>query len=230
MIREVPEGSRYEIKFVASESEQDRLIQWLKLHPANFYIPYPDRWVNNVYFDTHHYFAYNENLSGSSSRTKVRYRWYGESDFPQAGSLEVKIKRNFFGWKQRFRAKDSPYEEGNYWQDIRKNLVGQLGSNAKHWLDANPHQTIMNRYYRQYFVTRDEKVRVTIDTQQSVYDQRYKPYPNTLHRTNIPQTLILEVKFDRCDRHYASQIIQGLQLRVSRNSKYMVSMKALNGF
>ena len=79
MIRNVPEDARLEIKFVSNEKNVDVIENWLKLNPAGFYRPYPDRWVNNVYFDTHDYFAFNENLTGASCRTKLRYRWYGRS-------------------------------------------------------------------------------------------------------------------------------------------------------
>ncbi len=230
MTRRVPEDARYEIKFIARESEHGSIIQWLKLHTARFYQPYPDRWINNVYFDTHDYFAYSENLSGASARTKVRYRWYGQHELPQAGSLEIKLKRNYFGWKKRFRIENTPYEKGDNWRTIRKKIIEQAGSEAKIWLDSQPHQTILNRYHREYFVTHDGRVRITIDKDQSVYDQRYKPYPNILHRANNPQILVVEVKFDRNDREYASEVIQGLRLRVSRNSKYMVGMKSIHGF
>ena len=83
----VPEDARFEIKFVANEFEVDYVRQWVRLHWACFYVPYPDRWVNNVYFDTLNYFAYEENLSGASARTKVRYRWYGKHDYPEKAQL-----------------------------------------------------------------------------------------------------------------------------------------------
>lgn len=230
MSRRVPEDARMEIKFVAHEIEAQRLKQWLRLHPAGFYTPHPDRQVNNVYFDTHHYFAFTENLSGASSRTKVRYRWYGQHDYPGKGTLEIKCKRNYFGWKLRFPARESPYAEGDSWRDIRRKLIVQLEPEAKTWLQANPHPVIINRYHRSYFVTHDDRVRATIDTSQSMFDQRYKPYPNVTHPANIPRTLIVEFKFDRHDRELGSRIIQGLPLRVSRNSKYMVGVKAAHGY
>lgn len=230
MSRRVPDYARLEIKFVASVLEVHRLRQWLRLHPAGFYNPHPDRRVNNVYFDTHNYFAFTENLSGASARTKVRYRWYGHHDYPAAGSLEVKCKRNYFGWKLRFDAPEPPYNSGDSWQDVRASLIAQLEPEAKKWLESNPHPVILNRYQRSYFVSHDGRIRATIDTGQVMYDQRYKPAPNISHPANIPETLILEIKFARSDRVLASEIIQGLPLRVSRNSKYMTGVKATHGY
>ena len=230
MIRKVPETTRLEIKFVAYEVEAAHIAGWLRMHSAGFFTPYPDRWVNNVYFDTHRYFAYSENLSGSSYRSKLRYRWYGSQEFPDSGTLEVKCKRNYYGWKLRFQASRALGSDGDYWNDIRRNLIEQLEPAARKWVEAYPQPVIINRYYRQYYISRDERIRATIDVRQAMYDQRYKPYPNLIHRANIPNVMVLEFKFDRKDSRRASQILQGVPLRVSRNSKYMTGVKAIHGY
>ena len=51
MYHQVPELARYEIKFVAYEGNFHTLLHWLHMHPAGFISPYPDRRVNNIYFD-----------------------------------------------------------------------------------------------------------------------------------------------------------------------------------
>lgn len=226
----VPPDARLEIKFVADEFQAKRIERWLNLNGAGFYRPYPDRWVNNVYFDTYNYYAYNENLSGSSYRTKVRYRWYGCSPHPNKGVLELKCKRNYFGWKMRFPIDQRPGDTGSSWKEIIHSLKTQISSKGKNWLAANPHTVIINRYYRQYFVTSDDKIRATIDSEQTFYDQRYKPYPNMRNKANIPAYLVLEFKFDRKDRSLANRIMQGLPLRVSRNSKYVFGIRSIQGF
>lgn len=230
MIRNVPEDARLEIKFVADETKLDEVRYWLKLNSSGFYKPYPDRWVNNIYFDTHNYYSYNENLTGSSYRTKVRYRWYGYSYSDDKGVLEVKCKRNYFGWKIRFPMEHTPDLAASSWRFILNYLVEQLGPEAKKWIEANPNPVIINRYFREYYVSHDNLVRATIDTNQVIYDQRYKPTPNITYKNNIPSILVLEFKFDRQDRLLASQTIQGLPLRVSRNSKYIFGVKSMHGF
>jgi hypothetical protein len=230
MSRQVPKTARLEIKFSAYESEVDVLRKWLRIHSAGFKTQFPNRWVNNVYFDTYEYFAYSENFSGASARTKVRYRWYGQSDSLQNGTLEIKCKRNYFGWKLRFKTTDLPSTDKLSWREIRKTLIQELEPEAKLWLRSNPLPVMINRYHREYYVTRDDKIRVTIDTHQRVTDQRYKPYPNLKHKANLPKTLVLEIKFDRRDRKLASSIVQGLPLRISRNSKYMIAVQSVQGF
>ena len=61
---QVPETARQEIKFVANRSDYDLIEHWVRLHGLGFGIAYPDRTVNNVYFDTHELMAYAENLAG----------------------------------------------------------------------------------------------------------------------------------------------------------------------
>lgn len=230
MTRIVPGDARLEIKFVSSESEQERLVNWLRLHSAGFVSPYAPRWINNVYFDTHDYASFRQNLAGASQRLKVRYRWYGYDIGLDKGSLELKCKRNFFGWKRRFAVDTTPCAQGDGWRDVMAKLTSQLPQEARAYLHFHPQPAILTRYKRQYFVSGDQKVRATIDTHQSVYDQRYKPYPNTTHRSNIRETLVLEIKFDRDDREFGASLMQGLPIRVSRNSKYVLGMRAAHGF
>ena len=99
----IPGDARLEIKFASYDVHKPELLKWIASHPARFKTPYPDRKVNNVYFDTYGYDGFVQNLSGGSSRIKVRYRWYGDSVVPAPGTLEVKCKRNYFGWKLRFQ-------------------------------------------------------------------------------------------------------------------------------
>ena len=228
MYHQVPETARLEIKFVAYEINYHTLLHWLRMHPAGFVAPYPDRRVNNIYFDTHNYLAFTDNLSGASSRTKVRYRWYGESLGPDVGTLEIKNKRNYFGWKLRYKVSEAPYREDANWRAIRKLLLEQLPPDGRKWLDANPLPVMINRYLRKYYLSSDGKVRATIDTQQAVWDQRFKPSPNLTRTANLARTIVIEFKFDRKDRDLASRILQGIPVRVSRHSKYINGVRAIH--
>ena len=225
----VPQHARLEIKFSAYEIQLPALLHWIRMHPAGFVVPFPDRWVNNIYFDMHNYRAFAENLSGTSSRTKVRYRWYGETVGPDIGALEVKCRRNYFGWKHRYTVSEPPYKSGYSFNNMRQALIEQLPPGGKRHLHANPFPIIVNRYYRKYFLSSDGKIRVTVDIKQRVWDQRFKPFPNFENRANLPHTLVVEIKFDRKDRQLGSKILQNIPLRVSRHSKYMNAVRAVVG-
>lgn len=226
----VPTDARLEIKFVANERYQRLLESWFAGHPACFAEPFPARWVNNVYFDTFGYMAFRQNLSGASQRYKVRYRWYGERGLPGHGTLEVKCKRNFYGWKLRYPVEVAPGAEGDRWRDIRRKLARQVSAAGRIWLDANPQPVILNRYHRRYLVTHDQSVRATIDTHMSVFDQRYKPQPNLNRAANTPGLLVIELKFERSERDRASRLVEGLPLRVSRHSKYVTGVQHIRGY
>ena len=224
------EEVRLEIKFVAYAYEVDRVVQWLRLHHAAFDKPFPDRHVHNVYFDSYEYDAYGENLSGISKRVKVRYRWYGEEPYPDVGVLEVKCKRNKYGWKHRFPVTGSPLQSGKRWRDIRNSITGVLPAMGKISLNTYPQPVILNQYDRQYFVSKDESVRVTIDTGMMVYDQRVKPTPNVNRRANISDLMVIEFKAEPSARDQVNRAVQTLPIRVNRHSKYTTGVEAIYGY
>jgi hypothetical protein len=222
----VPDHARYEIKFVTSPLERRRVEHWIRLRPDGFFSPYPDRLVNNVYFDNFDFFAYEENLVGASARTKVRLRWYGDTWTPEACTLELKRRRNMLGWKISHRCGPVDFRQQS-WREIRKKLRSELPDSARVWLDANPRPILINRYRRQYFESRDRKVRLTLDRDQQVYSQMIGRNANRSRRTNLPATLIVECKFATEDRRRGVAAIQGLALRVGRNSKYVIGVQSL---
>jgi SPX domain protein involved in polyphosphate accumulation len=225
----VPHDARMEIKFASYRVNLDTVLRWIRLHPVAFRSPHPDRWVNNVYFDTHNNAAYVQNLSGASSRVKVRYRWYGQAQEPAPGVLEVKCKRNYYGWKLRFPCSDLPTgSPDDDWRDVRRRLTDNVPHDGRLWLQTYPAPTILNRYLRRYFISNDEKIRVTVDTDQAVWDQRFKALPNYDQQAHLPDTLVVEFKFAREDRELASDVIQNIPIRVSRHSKFMNGLRAVS--
>jgi hypothetical protein len=217
---------RHEVKFAAYSSEYYGLRNWLLMHPAGFVSPFPDRQVNNVYFDSWDYRAYAENLAGVSERSKVRFRWYGDNEGPASGALEVKQKRNHFGWKLRY-AVEQPYQPGYEWAQIRAAMRDQLPQDGRLWLDQNPLPVMLNRYQREYFESTDRKIRATIDTQQQVFDQRAGALPNFRRQAIMQDTLVVEFKFSRADRPEAVSLLGNMPLRIGRHSKFMNAVRAI---
>ena len=217
---------RYEVKYCARATDLHRLLHWVKHNRAGFGEPFPLRQVNNVYFDTYDHFAYTENISGASQRSKVRYRWYGEVDAPERGSLEVKRRRGGVGWKLSYPTGSVPLA-GVPWRHFRHALRAQLPAEARIWLDANPQPVLINRYRRRYFLSGDGRVRLTVDWDQRVYDERHCATPNLTRPANMPDTLVVELKFDRADRQLANRYAQGIPIRLSRNSKYVIGVQSI---
>lgn len=222
------DNTRSEIKFVTAEHHYHHVLGWLLSTPLFFKTAYPNRWVNNVYFDTFDLAACAENLSGISDRTKIRYRWYGPDIHPSEGTLEFKRKRNSMGWKHHFKVPQTLYFSGAKWSDMIKTIEQYLPLDALKKLQTNHLPIIINRYLREYFVSADQKVRATIDTKQNVWDQRYSNQPNFSRPTmNLPKTLVVELKFAHTERDTIASIINTCPLRLSRNSKYINAIRSI---
>jgi len=203
-----PDPLRYEVKYVAQATELHRVLTWARSNRAGFVEPFPPRQVN------------------TSARSKVRFRWYGELDQPERGTLEVKRRRGGVGWKLSYPVGPVPLS-GTSWRRFRGALREQLPGEARIWLDANPQPVLINRYRRRYFLSGDGRVRLTVDWDQRVYDERHCATPNLTRLANLPDTVVVELKFDRADRKIANRHAQGIPLRLSRNSKYVIGVQAI---
>jgi len=224
----IPSKTRKEIKFVTNHYNYYKIINWVKMNSCNFITEYPNRWINSVYFDSYNYCSYQANLSGQSARTKLRYRWYGKKEYPFSGLLEIKNKRNYFGWKHKYAVKNPPYSKGDNWNAVIKNISSQLPPVASHILLSYSHPIIINRYERSYFRSFDKKIRLTVDRFQTVHDQRNKCFPEVSTKANLPETVVVEIKFDRNDHDLANNIMQTFPIRVSKHSKYMNALDAVS--
>ena len=71
-------------------------------------------------------------------------------------------------------------------------------------------------------------MRLTVDWDQRVYDERHCATPNLTRLANLPDTLVVEIKFARADRAIANRYAQGIPIRLSRNSKYVIGVQAIS--
>ena len=86
---------RHEKKALLTDISHHELINLIKRHPYHFIEAYPERYVNNIYFDDERLSHYNANINGISYRTKLRLRWYGDAFGIIDPSLELKIKSGY---------------------------------------------------------------------------------------------------------------------------------------
>ncbi|MDC1092788.1 VTC domain-containing protein [Pelagibacteraceae bacterium] len=230
MFLKVPKNTRYEIKFVTYEHNYYSIINWIKLHELNFKREYSSRFVNNIYFDSPSYNSFKSNIYGDSSRIKLRYRWYEKLQDPSQGSFEIKFKRNLYGWKRRFKIKELNFKDNNDWKSFCRTICKNLPEEEKIFFKFNLNPQIINQYQRDYFVTSDNKLRITVDKKHDIYDQRYSSYPNLNKKTLNQRVLIMEFKFDRKERARINKLMNYIPMRSSRNSKYVNSIRAVSGF
>ena len=84
---------RNEIKYLLYGVSRKTLFIQYKLSSLLLLKSYPDRWVNNIYFDNINLDLFNQSIEGISKRTKVRLRWYGDFHNLENPLLELKSKR-----------------------------------------------------------------------------------------------------------------------------------------
>jgi hypothetical protein len=211
---------RYERKYVAKGLDRAQVEGMLLRHPALFYEPYPPRFVNNIYLDTIEFANYGDNLAGAAERTKIRLRWYHDLfRHVDDGILEFKIKQGLVGWKEQYAFPPFTFQAGFTGRDfIDWVATGSLPPEVRLRLMLQ-RPSLVNRYRRSYFATRDGRFRVTVDTDLMYYKVN-RLSNRFLVRREERDTLILELKYDQANSQGAARISSRFPLRLSRNSKY----------
>lgn len=216
---------RHEVKFVTTAELAGHVDLWLKTSSFGFRSAYPDRIVNNLYFDTPDADALAEKLAGVSRRAKVRYRWYGSAHSIGIGRLEIKHRHNGVGWKDVYPIDAAPSDTRRAaWTRALRRAVPAA---ARVWLDDLAEPTLINRYRRVYLVSADGRVRATIDRDLQVFDQRIGTFPRLDLPAPLPRIVVLELKFARDQRARVSREVGELQFVASACSKYELGVRAI---
>lgn len=204
---------RYERKYRLSGLSKAWLEQMIRLHPAGFRTLYPERRVNNIYFDTADFSAYRLNVIGAPHRRKYRLRWYGDVAALQHPVLEVKIKNAELGYKEHYPQPDSQ------WSGL-PHLLRHLPALREQALQP----VMVNRYRRNYWGSADGRFRITVDD--SLQFAAYRP-GCAPHFLLSDDALILELKYAAEDDADAQHIFAGLPFRQTKNSKYVTGVNLL---
>jgi hypothetical protein len=220
---------RRELKFITYFIYYDEIVNWIKKNKYNFKKQYNDRLVNNIYFDSYSYDSFKENIFGSSEKTKVRYRWYEKFDESNYGSLEIKKRKNIFGFKEIFNIKNLQITKESDLKKIYDFIKNQLDLKKKLYLTARPYPTIINQYSREYYIDFNENFRITIDKKIKIYDQRLNSKINIKNKIYTPDFMVVEFKFNQNFNDEIIDICKNFPLRVSRNSKYVNAIRASAG-
>ncbi len=229
-IRQLPprQDVRYEVKFSLTNAELPHALGWVTTHACGFRKAFPDRFVNNIYMDTADLQAYEENAAGIGDRDKLRFRWYGDTWAASAGTLEVKCRSDSVGWKWTARVL-RPFDlEHATWQQFRDTLRGGLDDLFVFLLDQQPFVTLVNRYLRSYFVSRDGRVRLTIDREIQSFPQLGRARPALRFAAHRAQAVVLEVKCAVDDRPLAARVLKDIPWRAARHSKYATGIESID--
>ena len=225
---------RYEIKFISYSHKYNLIKNLIKMNDYNFHKQYNDRIINNLYFDSKDFKAFNDNLSGSSVRFKTRYRWYEDksisSDKANKGNLEFKFKKNIFGYKKIFNVDDLDISNNIDWKTIKKKINQSLSKEYKILFEKNSEQILINQYNREYFISSNRKIRVTLDSNIKIFDQmRSIDKPNFSRKSFSQDYIVVEFKTNKSDGKFLKNLKLNLPIKASRNSKYVNGIRSITG-
>ncbi len=204
---------RYEMKYEIEHKFAHAISAIIKLHPSGFKKAFPDRWINNIYFDTPEFVTCQENLDGISNRKKFRVRWYGDAQKIVNPKLEIKIKDNNLGQKLTLA--------------IGTEDIKGIYSFIKHQ-SFTPDAlipVIKNRYVRSYFINAQGNFRLTVDRHISNGRVDFLDRPLSAHMLNMSK-VIVEIKFNTEHLPQHKEITRYLPFRQTKHSKYLTAVLA----
>ncbi len=200
---------RYEIKYEINPEDAHSIFHILQQHPLGFYKAFPDRWVNNIYFDTPGFTTCEENLIGISNRKKFRLRWYGAQDEIVSPVLEIKIKSNMVGRKASHRLPaDVPLPD--FIDELKQSNI----------MPSALHPVIFNRYLRSYFINMEGNFRITVD-RAIQHRACMQLKPDTKSASVDYPLIILELKFAKSDYPQQKSVSRFIPYRQTKHSKYV---------
>ena len=218
-----PGPARYEIKLLCQGLADERVVTELRLHQCALRTLHPSRRVQSVYLDTHDRRALEDNLAGISNREKVRLRWYGDGVDWVRGTLERKIRQNLLGWKHSF----------SYPEPIRVNGVSRLRFVRSLWQAAPPEfRAVLDdgqepaqwiSYTRDYLITGDGTIRVTVDHDVQSADQRDRAALSFDCPTPTPNVAIVECKVARHRYDALREFLNTMPLVIDKCSKFVIA-------
>ena len=216
---------RYERKFVAMQSSRMKTEAVIKQNSAFFVSAFQARTVNNIYFDTPGLDCYFDNLFGNGQRWKARIRWYGDV-FGIASSpiLEFKLKKGFVGTKKSFRLPSFEIDKSEFNAQILKTIF----ENADLPVDVKEKLTglqpvLLNTYLRSYFVTLNNRYRITVDTHLEFYNLR-PTWNHFQFKFSEQLKTVVELKYDQEWDNEAEKITNQFPFRLDKNSKFVAGM------
>ena len=222
-------GLRYEIKMACQEAAYERIVACLRMDPAAVRELYPRRQVQSVYLDTTFGRALSDNLAGISHREKIRLRWYGPDARGVRATLERKVRENMLGWKDTLRFDDPIDIEGVDRNDFISSLRERATPEWRSVLDAGLEPVQWISYQRDYLVTSDLKVRITLDRSLRATDLRDRFVLSSARPTPLPRLLIVEAKCAESDYGRAQELVSRQPLFVDRCSKFVLASTAEHG-
>jgi len=211
---------RNEKKFLLYNVNKKSLFIQYRLSNLILSQPYPDRWVNNIYFDNINFDLFNISVGGQSKRNKVRIRWYGNFSKIENPVLEFKIKNGHKNIKRAVPIKDTFVYDKNL-SKFFNNLTNSPGMPKSYKYILKEFRPVLaNRYFRSYHLSANKKYRVTTDTSLS-FVNLVNSSLNSLYWKKEEDITIVELKFKKTDDYIINFMTEiRSRYRMTQISKY----------
>ena len=215
---------RYERTMIAPLYDKEEInitFQNNKHIISNAYSP---RLINSIYFDDNSLSLAKQNINGDSNRMKIRIRYYGESILFSEPYWEVKRKNGLVGFKERHKLSRSlkllkDFSSYSFCSQIN---LQSLNPNLLEGLKP----IIFVSYLRTYHLSRCSKFRFTYDT--NIKFQEIGSHIDFDNLNSIESDFdIIEIKYQREYDHLFNKYSGILPYRITRNSKYIMGLKAI---
>ena len=228
--RELTSYSRYEYKYVITEETAGHLRS--ALSPFIIADPYGDEsgayTVSSLYFDTKRNSYYYDTLNREFYRQKLRLRTYGEPREDSESFFELKLKYGSVSTKRRF-----PVPLRDALESIAAGTASFSGGLLREIAYCIESEKLVPAsvvsYERQAFVAREEALdgalcddlRVTFDRAIRVRRDDLSLLLGSHGEPTAPaDTVVLEVKFNKCIPREIAETLSAFDLRKRSFSKY----------
>lgn len=219
--------TRYEQKFAIYNLDLSQVEMALKLNPASFAPIYKPRYINNIYLDTPQRHSFHQTITGYTPRKKVRIRWYGDLMGPILNPvLEFKIKDGETGHKITLPLASFTLEDNFTVNDLDSLLQRSLIPDDIRNLIDPLEPTLLNRYYRSYYLSGSKNVRTTVDTNLTFHDIFCSPSQFLGHSSRNCVTVV-ETKYAPDDDHEATTIASEFPFKMTTFSKYVMGIEQI---
>ena len=219
---------RFERKFFIPNKTAGEIEAYIKCNSGIFSEIYQQRRVNNIYFDSVNKNSFWQNIDGDPEKKKQRIRWYGQSEKKIDNPvLEYKIKKGMIGKKYSIAIDPFNLSEDNWQESLSNSIFNSKLSNAliKDFDKLEP--TLFNYYDRKYFLSKDRRFRLTLDTNMTYLMPSRLDHKFLWKRVDM-QNIVLELKYSVEDDMDARNIYQQFPYRASKHSKYVVGVSLVS--
>ena len=164
---------------------------------------------------------FRQSVEGNRDRKKIRVRWYGEEKKEYDATLEIKNKEGAVSWKNLYEKQVTVNPTETSWDNFLKSDSDKL--HLKNTFKTYLPTSIVS-YKRDYYESKNKKIRVTIDQDLSSYQQMSRFKVNFTHYKNHSSLVIMEIKTAYEEEKLLNRVLQDFPFSAKRFSKYCESL------